>query len=139
MPAWLAAAAAGSEAISTPKASDPWAVSRLGGSTAQLDLRQTEAGVSGVLRRPAAPTTWLNELKRLTSVRQSLARRQFWDSLPWVTKVFTVVSLLDALYIFALSIEQLVVVSPRSGSSCCAVWTNSPDPAQLDKMQHLVC
>ena len=69
--------------------------------------------MSGVLRRPAAPATWLNELKRLTSVRQSLARRQFWDSLPWVTKVFTVVSLLDALYIFALSVEQLVVV--RSG------------------------
>ena len=103
----------------TPKCSDPWAITRK--DHLSLHLRQTDSGIiSGTLHRPAAQqpgtpvhSTWLNELKRLTSGRSKQAWAQFARSLPLATKVFFVVSILNALYLGALSIEQLALVRER--------------------------
>ena len=66
-----------------------------------------------ILRSKHSNTTtrlsFLNDLKRLTSIK-AVAQNHFLESLPRATKIFVLASVLDAIFIMALSIEQLVVV-----------------------------
>ena len=68
----------------------------------------------GKARHSSTPrTSFLNDLKRLTSVQQVVTQNQFLESLPRATKIFLLASILDAVFIMALSIEQLVVVGRK--------------------------
>ena len=55
-------------------------------------------------------------LERLNSIRKVLSFTEFWDSLPAASKLFLIISIVDACVIIAFSIEQLVAV--RTCSVC---------------------
>ena len=87
----------------------PWPQSRrntvVGISAPVWDV-QTGKSKTSITHR----TSFLNDLKRLTSIHQAVVQNQFLESLPRATKIFLLASVLDAVFILTLSIEQLVVV-----------------------------
>lgn len=75
-----------------------------------LSLPDTDTQSAAARNGTPSRLSFLNDLRRLTSIRQAVVHNQFLESLPRATKIFVLASVLDAIFIMALSIEQLVVV-----------------------------
>ena len=93
-----------------------------------LPSPEWEEQVQGPRGNRARRFSYLNDLKRLTSVHTVVLQNHFLESLPRATKIFLAASALDAMLIMALSIEQLVVVR-LSEARTCALSVSGTDDA----------
>ncbi len=70
-------------------------------------LSQYPETTAPIVALDSAPS---RRLERLNSIRKVLSFSEFWDSLPAASKLFLIISIVDAAVIIAFSIEQLVAV-----------------------------